>query len=248
MKKLSLLLISCLLLAMFGCAKPIETERSAAYYRDLGDTLYIEGDYDKAAEAYENALLRAETPNEAARIQLALANSYYYDKSYKEAIPVYEVYLDIYTNTPQSARAYLNVGLSYYELKPSYKKDSTFIIKSRDYINNAIVRDPSLLTDDIQILLVAIQEELARKELAIATYYGMILKKEPRILRLIYISENYSDTQVYPKAAKQLVELLAKEGRVEEAVAYYEQLAIAHPNIKETSDAKEAIDKQLAKQ
>ncbi len=227
---------------LFGCATSIETERSTLYYRELGDQLYSEGEYGDASEAYEEALLRAETPEDAAEIQLALANSYYFDEKYKEAIPVYEVYLDIYSETRNAAQAYLNAGLSYYELKPSIKKDSSFLVNTQKYLNNAIVRDPNLLTPEVSKILAEINEALAEKELIIAKYYDRIWQPGPYVERLKYIVNNYENTKVYPEALARLAIQLAEENDIEGAQKYYDQLFIIAPSDRITRNALDAIN------
>ena len=59
------------------CKKEVEVDKPAEYYEEMGDSLAIEGKYLKAAERYEQALVRAESPEYVASIQLALADSYF---------------------------------------------------------------------------------------------------------------------------------------------------------------------------
>ena len=88
------LYILLIIFALYGCAKEVELDKPASYYEEMGDSLASEGKFVKAAERYEQALVRAESPEYAATIQLALADSYFLAGKYIDAIPIYEVYLE----------------------------------------------------------------------------------------------------------------------------------------------------------
>lgn len=229
-------------LVAFGCARQVEPERDAAFYKELGDGYRENRKYKKSIQAYENALMRAESPEMAAEIQLSLADSYFFYKEYNDAIPVYETYLDVYSDLPSADLACLRLGLSHYELINRPGRDQTDTLAAMDYFGKIKERNPDLYRSyGLEEKMKSMRERLAKKELLVGKYYARILKREPAILRYKYLMENYSDSKYYSEAAYRLAKLLLKEGRRDEAATYVTLLKMNRPDDKYTRRAEKLL-------
>ena len=242
MKKLAVFAV--ILLLSYGCAKEIEVDKPAEYYKELGDTLAVEGKYSQAAERYEQALVRAETPAYVAEIQLALADSYFLAGKYEDAIAVYEVYIEVYKDWENVKLATVRLGLAYFNIVRYTAQDQTNTEKSLYYLDKVKENYPDLIEEyDVDIRIELLRERLARKEMSIAKYYARILKNEPELLRYKYVINHYSDTKYYPEAVFRAVKLLLKQDNLSESMLYYENLKVLKPDDKYTKK----IDKLIAK-
>lgn len=214
-----------------ACAKPVGVDRDLSYYKSQGEEYIMAGKYKRAIESFENALIRAENPEDAAQVQLALADAYFAYKEYNDAIPVYEAYLEVYSNEAAADTAYLRLGLSHYKLINRTARDQTDTIAALKYFNLIKSRNPEMyeqykLQDNIKFL----RNRLASKELFIGKYYVRIRKWNPAILRYEYIIDNYSDTKYYEEAIYRLAKLLKKVERYDEMETYITLLQVNRPS------------------
>ena len=227
-----------------GCAEKAVQEHDAVFYKELGDDYMAKKKYRKSIEAYENALMRAESPDLAGEIQLSLANSYFLYKKYNDAIPIYETYIDVYAGLPSADIAYLRLGLSHYELIERPGRDQTDTNSALNYFGKVKERRPDMykefaLEEKTKLLL----ERLAKKELIVGKYYARILKREPAILRYKYLIEKYPDSEYYTEAAFRLAKLLIKEGKADEAATYVTLLKMKRPDDKYARKAENLLKK-----
>lgn len=242
------LYIIFIIFALYGCAKEVELDKPATYYEEMGDTLASEGKYAKAAERYEQALVRAESPEYAAAIQLALADSYFLAGKYIDAIPVYEVYLEVYQGWESAKLATVRVGLAYFNLVRYASQDQTNTERALFYLEEVKKKYPDLVEEyDVDLRIQLLRERLAKKEMQIAFYYARILKPEPEFLRYKYVVTHYSDTIYYGKAVYKVVKLLLKKDEVDEAEYYLLKLISDDKENKFVEKTKELIDKYKEK-
>lgn len=233
---------------LYGCAKEVELDKPASYYEEMGDELASKGKYAKAAERYEQALVRAESPEYASTIQLALADSYFLAGKYVDAIPVYEVFLEVYQGWESAKLATVRVGLAYFNLVRYASQDQTNTERALFYLEEVKNKYPDLVEEyDVDLRIMLLRERLAKKEMQIALYYARILEPEPELLRYKYVAANYSDTIYYGKAVYKIVKLLLKQDNVDEAEYYLLKLESDDSENKYIPKAQKLIDKYKEK-
>ena len=242
------LYILLIIFALYGCAKEVELDKPATYYEEMGDELASNGKYAKAAERYEQALVRAESPEYAATIQLALADSYFLAGKYVDAIPVYEVYLEVYKGWETAKLATVRVGLAYFNLVRYASQDQTNTERALFYLEEVKKKYPDLVEEyDVDIRIELLRERLAKKEMQIAQYYARILKPEPEFLRYKYVVTHYSDTIYYGKAVYKVVKLLLKKDELNEAEYYLLKLISDDKENEYVAKTQKLIDKYKEK-
>lgn len=240
--------IILIIFTIYGCAKEVELEKPASYYEELGDELAASGKYSKAATRYEQALVRAESPDYAATIQLALADSYFLAGKYTDAIPVYEVYLDVYQGWDTAKLATVRVGLAYFNLVRYASQDQTNTEKALYYLEEVQQKYPDLIEEyDVDIRIMLLRERLAKKEIQIARYYSRILKPESAMSRYKYIINNYNDTIYYGVSVYKLAKYLLKQDNVAEAEFYLLKLISDDSENKYVEKTQKMIDKYKEK-
>lgn len=242
------LYIIIIIFAIYGCAKEVELDKPATYYEEMGDILASEGKYAKAAERYEQALVRAESPEYAATIQLALADSYFLAGKYIDAIPVYEVYLEVYQGWESAKLATVRVGLAYFNLVRYASQDQTNTERALFYLEEVKKKYPDLVEEyDVDLRIQLLRERLAKKEMQVAFYYARILEPEPEFLRYKYVVTHYSDTIYYGEAVYKVVKLLLKKDELQEAEYYLLKLISDDKENKFVAKTQKLIDKYKEK-
>lgn len=242
------LYILLIIFALYGCAKEVELDKPASYYEEMGDSLASEGKFVKAAERYEQALVRAESPEYAATIQLALADSYFLAGKYIDAIPIYEVYLEVYQGWESAKLATVRVGLAYFNLVLYASQDQTNTERALFYLEEVKNKYPDLVEEyDVDLRIQLLRERLAKKEMQIAFYYARILKPESEILRYKYVVTHYSDTIYYGEAVYKVVKLLLEKDELDEAEYYLLKLISDDKENKYVEKTQELIYKYIDK-
>ena len=244
-----LLIIALLSVLAFGCAKEVELEKAQDYYEHEGNLLAAQGKYKEATEWYDQALIRAESPEYAAKIQLLLADSYYLAEMYEAAIPIYEVYVDIYKDLYYAKLARVRLGLSYFNLVEYASRDQTNTAKALETFLYVKEHYPELVADyRIDERIVLLRERLAKKEWIIAKYYKRILKPNSAKKRYKLIMDTYKDTKYYELSVMKYVPLSLKENMLSDAIDACKELASINSNSKNIKKCNDLIEKYEKKQ
>lgn len=243
-KKYSAVIFTAIFLfGLYSCGRQVETEHEAGYYKEIGDEYFAEKKYRNAISSYENALMRAESPEDASKIQLALANSYFLSKQYVDAIPVYEVYLDYYGNSPEADLAILRIGMAHYNLMRRPPQDQTQTLTALKYFEQIKERSPALVKEyDLDAKIADIHARLAEKEYIIARYYGRILEHRSSMLRYKYLVDHYPESDRFQLSSYRLIKLLLRFDDVNEAENYFTLLKSRFPESKYIKDAMKAFE------
>lgn len=246
MKKISLLIL-CLIM-FFSCTPPPK-KLSADDSFKKGLTYFQKKDYDLAIPMFENTIMEADNPEIAAKAQLFLADSYFLDKKYPEAIPAYEQYLDIYGETDDAKIAMLRLGLSHYALIDTVDRDMSAAEGALKSFTALREKDPAYAKEyDLTKKIVELRNMLAARELYVAKFYFRIHKPEAGAKRLDYIMDKYKDTDSYEDALFIYGGYYAaQDGKEAEAVKYYQMLLKLNPNTKYDKDVAKELVTLLAK-
>ena len=236
-------------LAFAGCSKKVDKMPPAEVSMKKGMTYFQKGKYEKAIPHFENTLMEAETPEMAAKAQLFLADAYFLDKQYPEAIPAYEQFLEIYGETDDANTALLRMGLSHYAMLSSIDRDMgaaegalvTFV-KLRD-------RSPGFAREyELNKKIVELRGMLAARELYVAKFYFRINKPSPAETRLQFLIDNYEDTVAYEEALYLYGKYLAgQKDRELAAVNVFKKLVKERPNSKYGVEVARELTVLLAK-
>lgn len=248
MKKTVFIMIISVLAFAACSTKSADTMRADESMRQ-GMALFERGKYDRAIPFFENTLMEAENPEMAAKAQLFLADAYFLDKKYSDAIPAYETFLDIYGETPDADTAQLRLGLSHYAMISTVDRDMraaegalTAFVKLRD-------KNPSFAREfELNPKIVELRGMLGERELYVAKFYFRIKEPESAERRIKYLIEYYSDTEAYEEGLLIYANWLAEQdGREAEAVNYYQKLIKERPESKHIPDVARALTSLLAK-
>jgi len=243
MKKIVILLI--LSLAVFSCAGKNAGEITANELFQQGLNQFSAEDYNDAAKLFERTIMKADTPELAAKAQLFLADSYFMMKDYAQAIPSYEQYLNIYGGSKEEPRVIYRLGTSYYRLIPGIDRDQTNTRKALDKFELLKKEYPEFSKKKkADKLITKLRNKLARKEMYVADFYFRIGEEEAAAARLKSIVENYKNTKVFPRAALRLSEYFIDKGENEtQAVTYLNSVLRQEDGKKYLPEVSEMLDK-----
>lgn len=248
MRKLVLLLIIAVMAFASCSTKPERTIRADESMK-MGLDYFKREKYSSAIPMFENTIMEAETPEMAAKAQLFLADAYFLDRKYAEAIPAYEQFLEIYGETNDAETALLRLGLSHYALINSIDRDMSAVEGALRAFTALRDRSPGAAREfELNKKIVELRGMLADRELYVAEFYFRINEPDSAEGRLLYLINNYPDTEAYGRALYLYAGWLAeKDGREAEAVKYYKKLIKERPNSPYAVDVARELTSLLAK-
>lgn len=233
LKALLLLILSTL---FFSCAKvpeplrflkrevlPAEKEKPLAELFAMAERNFQKGYYELAYQAYEEIKNKYPGTPEAVLAELRLADVKFWSGDYLEAISLYEEFEKFYPTNEAIPYVIFQIGTCYYKLRQSIDRDPTFAKKAISHYERLLQNYPqSPYTLEAKKRIQELRELLAQHELYVAKFYYKIKYYRGAYNRLLYLLENYPDTQAaamakflvdhyYSLALKETEEL--KEGK-----------------------------------
>ncbi|MDR0454638.1 MAG: outer membrane protein assembly factor BamD [Deferribacteraceae bacterium] len=191
MKQFCLIFIAAFTLCV-ACSKYVEVDKSSQELIGEGVALMEAKKYNKAAQKFENAILNAEIPADAQDAQRRLADAYFMDKNFLDAVAAYEVYYDIYYQSPYAPYILNRLGLSYSNMSMNPKRDQTYAVKSTEYFDQLEALHPEEFKNyGAESERQNMYMKLSEHEYQVGRYYMRTSKPESAIMRFRYLLDNY---------------------------------------------------------
>ncbi len=225
---------------MFSCAEKKITKEQVL---PRGIELYKKGEYDDAKDYLREAIYKAEdmTTADIMQARYMLANIYYMEENYIDAIVEFEEFLALFPTAPQVPEVLYKLAVSYLKISPSPDRDLTYVRKALDkaeelkdeypdspYAKKAdeIIRKAKKIEATHLIDIADLYEHLG-KHYSAAVYYNMaydeytdFIDKEYVIYKIGYnllnAGKQYEDEiQEYKQKIKELEEKIQQEKNLE---------------------------------
>lgn len=139
MKKIFIGVISASIL--FSCAQKVEKKdvmsKAFSYYK--------KGEYSDARKYLKEAIYKAEglTTKELLQLRYMLANSYYLDENYVDAIVEFEEFLMLFPTAPQTPEVLYKLADSYLKVSPGAERDLTYVDKALEKAEELVENYPN---------------------------------------------------------------------------------------------------------
>jgi outer membrane protein assembly factor BamD len=167
----------------------------------LADTLFSQGHYTDAIDAYKNFIKFRPGHTGVDWASFRIGESHY------KAIPS-----------------------DFFLFPPSTQKDQTQVRAARDSLKDFLLSYPgSTYEKQARELLVDVMKRLAEHEDAVGTFYARRDEWPGVALRYEYLLANYPDSELVPHAAEQIVQAYKHMGEASKARASLEKFLKDHP-------------------
>ena len=242
--------IALIVVLMSGCAKKQPPTKPADVWLKEGLTLFEKKDYEEAAESFENAIKEAETPEQAARAQRLLGDSYFEMENFEEAIPSYQEYLSIYTDSKDAPKVLHRIGLSYYKQLEAVDRDQTNTELALESFDRLRIDYPDYAEKlKLDGTVNELRHLLAQKEMYIVKFYFRINEDEAAEYHLKRFLKNHRESSLYPQAALMLGKyMFDHDGREAEGVKILSDLLDRCHNPKMMKKISSLLDKYASKE
>ena len=232
-------------LLVFGCSVHINPDQPSAMLIRDGEELMAKKKYKFAATLFENAVYNAQNPDEAMLAQRYLADAYYSNKKYLDAIASYETYYYTYYDDTELSLILYRLGMSYSHISPKIKRDQAFTVEARNYfdeLERMFPTDYRRYGADMERLKMT--NKLAWNEYHVANYYYRTNAYDSAVPRLLYLVDTFPEASMVDEALVLLIRTSLKiPGRQMVVEEYLKELENKYPNNKDIEQLKKDIRK-----
>ena len=208
LKKISIFSI-CICSLLFGCASlpqplkliqrevaPKERDKPLPELFVKAERNFQRGRYDLAYQAFEEIKNKYPGTPEAVLAELRLADIKFWSEDYLEAISLYEEFEKFYPTNEAIPYVIFQIANCYYKLRQTPDRDPSYAKKAITHYERLLQNYPnSPYTLEAKKRIQELRELLAQHELYVAKFYHKIKYFRGAYNRLLYLIENYPDTQ-----------------------------------------------------
>jgi outer membrane protein assembly factor BamD len=229
------------LICLTACAttRPVLTD---SQYLDMAKKLLQEGKYEKAREAYQK--LREIYPDSPlmAETRLGVADSYFDENEYVEAIAKYEEVLRYHPLNKLAPRAQYRLGLSYFNQMLSHDRDQANTTKALEEFNKLLQNYPdSPLVEEAREKIAVCRDQLAQHEFYVGSFYFKRKQYIAAISRFKYGLLKFPYTGVAEEATYYLAESYWRMGKQKEGREVFRLLLSRFPGSRFSEQARERL-------
>lgn len=219
-------------LAVAGCEtkdddyveRPVET-----IYNQAMDLL-ANGEYERAARAFDEVERQHPYSVWASKAQLMAAFSHYQARRYDEAILAAERFKQLHPGNRDIAYAYYLIAISYYEQIADVTRDQKITGQALEALEEVVRRFPtSDYARDARLKIDLTRDHLAGKEMTIGRYYLRRQQYVAAINRFRAVIEQYQTTSHVAEALHRLTESYLALGILDEAQTAAAVLGFNYP-------------------
>ena len=211
-------LIAAALSACGETGKPVYEERPVTQLYNNGLDLLGEGDYEAAAEQFEEVERQHPFSIWSPRAQVMGAYSHFVADNYDDAIINIDRFIQLHPNHVDAPYAYYLKSLAYYEQIVDVERDQAMTLKALEALDDVNRRFPSTVyARDAQLKRDLAFDHLAGKDMSIGRFYLRSGKPLAAINRFRSVLRNYQTTSHTPEALHRLVEAYTALGLNQEA-------------------------------
>ncbi|MBB4286659.1 outer membrane protein assembly factor BamD [Roseospira goensis] len=206
-----------------GSDEPAYQERPVEQLYNEAVSLLEEGDYDGAAEAFNEVERQHPYSVWATKAQLMAAYSHYEDNDYDEAIIALDRFIQLHPGNRDIAYAYYLKGLSYYEQIADVRRDQEITRLAMEGLREVINRFPDTkYARDARFKIDLARDHMAGKEMSVGRFYLREKHYLAALNRFKRVVEEYEQTTHVPEALYRIVEInsiLGLEGEARKVAA-----------------------------
>ncbi len=240
--KLTILIcLTLCIIMLYACAStpPVLTDNQ---YLDKANTLVKKKEYEAARELYEKIKdIYPDSPL-MAQTRIGIADSYFYDEKYLEAIAGYEEMLKYHPLSKLAAKGQYQLADSYFKQKLTIDRDQENTQKAIAEFNKFTADYPkSELNEKAQQKILICRNTLADHELYVGRFYFKQKHYRTAIKRFQYCIINYPYMNAAEGAAYYLAESYLRLDKKTEARELFKLLLTRFPGGKYSNDAWERL-------
>ena len=244
------LVIPCIIIIMIiSCGgRKVKPGLAANERLEVAKEMMADEDYLDAKQQLTIITLSHQGTAIADDAQYFLAECHFYLKEYILAVSEYQRLLKAYPSSEYIDDAQYKMGLSYYNLSPSFGLDQDYTFKAIQHFQRFLEDFPgSPHRPNVEKYLGETRKKLAKKEYNSGNLYRKLDFYTAAIVYFDSVLNNYYDTDYAEKAMYWKGVCLSKLDRYVEAKEVLQYYIVRYPNGDMTEKAREQLDEAVEK-
>lgn len=229
--------------------KALKSEDTAVKFA-MGTKLYDAGKYNKANRLFEQIVPQYRGKPQAEKLMFMHANAFYMMKDYYLAAYRFEQFETAYPNSEKAEEALFLSSKSYFELSPVYSKEQKETVEALEKLQLFINKYPmSLYISQVNEMVKELDYKLEKKQFEIAKQYNRISDYQSSIksfdnFLLQFPGSSFREEAMFYRLDSAYRWALnstdrRKEGRISNAMAFYNSFKKSFPNSTHASEIDE---------
>jgi outer membrane protein assembly factor BamD len=233
--------ILVLLVVLASCAKKELPFNAVTMFRDAEDKMY-KHKYEDARKAYQEIQERAPDRSYDADIMLRIADTYYGEEKYSEAIVEYQAFLNFHPVHRDASYAQYQIGMCNYNELTTIDRDPGMVRTTKSEFQKLLDKYPgSPYEQEAKKYISICTEHLASYELYVGRFYFRKEAFKAAIGRFSKLLKEFPGTSAEKEALYYLGKAYEERGDRDQAVSTFETLAAKYPAM--SADATSEISK-----
>lgn len=235
MKKTLLILFIVVLSA--ACAEKQEVFDPAAVFAKAEEAMQKE-DFEKARKGYQEIQEKAPEKSYDPSLMLRIADTYFGEEKYEEALVEYRSFLNYHPVNKQSAYAQYQLAMCSYKQLSTIDRDPGMTRAALREFQTLLTKYPrSAYEEEARKYIAVCNDRLAQYELYVARFYAKKGSSVAAIGRYAKLLDDYPGTSVEKDALYELGGIYLRTGEREKGKAMLEKVGRLYPSMAEKAAA-----------
>ena len=209
-----------------------------------GMILFEKGKYYRAQEEFDFVLKRGHLSELADSAQFYLAESYFLNKEYIEAITEYDNMVRYKTYSPFVERSRFRICQAYEKKSPKYYLDQDYTLSAIDRYQEFIEDFPgSEHVEDAVDAISKLRSKQAKKTYESGILYIKLYEYQAALTYFKDVVETYYDTDYTDNARVKVIEMHIKLGEIDDAIEFFQNHKERFKSDEELLQADKLIEK-----
>lgn len=230
--------LAILLVALFaGCAAKDGPFDAGAKFAEA-EKYMRKDDFEKARKAYQEIQEKAPDKSYDADIMLRIADTYFGEEKYDEALVEYQAFLNFHPVHRNAAYAQFQIAMCSFKQLPTIDRDPVIVRTALREFEKLIQKYPdSLYADRASRNIATCREHLSQYELYVAKFYYKKGSYQAALGRLENMLKDYPDSLAEKDALYHAGLAYREIGDRSRATAVLDRLAKKYPSMQEKAES-----------
>jgi outer membrane protein assembly factor BamD len=225
-----------------GCATPQINKPADLLYKE-GEQFYQDGKYEDAIAQWKKVKETYQSPELTTKAELNIADAYFLNSDYIEAVAAYEDFRKLHPKHPQADFALYRQGMSYFNQIHSIDTDQAPVRNAQTTFDSYIKLYPGgAQFAEVQEKLRECRDKQLQYELYVGNYYLKTGAYKAAIARFDEALKAFADSPRRDEVLYRLGRAYLEDGQKAKGREIFSQLAREFPGSAYIADANKAMD------
>jgi outer membrane protein assembly factor BamD len=231
MKKISLITPVLIVMVLAGCAEKKEVFDAAAVFKDAEGNMQ-KGAFEKARKGYQEIQEKSPDKSYDAALMLRVADTYYGEEKYDEALVEYQAFLNYHPVNKDAAYAQYQIAMCSFNQFTTIDRDPGPTRTALKEFQKLLQKYPkSIYEEDARGKITICLDRIAEYELYVGRFYHKKGSYQSAIGRLEKLLRDYPGSSAEKDALYYTGLSYAERGDREQALAAFETLVKKYPSL-----------------